>query len=272
MRRAVTAEFLGALLLTAAVVGSGIMGERLAGGNAAIALLANTGATVAALATLISLLGPISGAHFNPVVTLVAVWRGDMPSAQATSYILAQIAGCCAGAVLANAMFELPLIETSTHVRTGFSQWLSEGVATAGLVLRRFQLAHDRRRGLARFRLDWLGLLVHGLDVVREPGDHAGPLADQQLCRHPSRRRAGIHRGTARRRRHRRAAVAPARRSQGDRMTEALALAERLNRECECVGTDVPALQQRLDAELGVETHPHLFCGPARIPGEAARE
>lgn len=135
MRRAVTAEFLGALLLTAAVVGSGIMGERLAGGNAAIALLANTGATVAALATLISLLGPISGAHFNPVVTLVAVWRGDMPSARATSYILAQLAGCCAGAALANAMFELPLIETSTHVRTGFSQWLSEGVATAGLVL-----------------------------------------------------------------------------------------------------------------------------------------
>ncbi len=78
MRRAVTAEFLGALLLTAAVVGSGIMGERLAGGNAAIALLANTGATVAALATLIALFGPISGAHFNPVVTLVALWRGEI--------------------------------------------------------------------------------------------------------------------------------------------------------------------------------------------------
>ena len=135
MRRAVAAEFLGALLLTAAVVGSGIMGERLAGGNAAIALLANTGATVAALATLISLLGPTSGAHFNPVVTLVAVWRGAMPPAQAIPYIAAQIAGCCAGAVLANAMFELPLVEASTHARTGLSQWLSEGVATAGLIL-----------------------------------------------------------------------------------------------------------------------------------------
>ena len=135
MRRAVTAEFLGALLLTVAVVGSGIMAERLADGNAAIALLANTGATVAALATLISLLGPISGAHFNPVVTLVAVWRGDMPSVQAIMYIAAQVTGCCAGAALANAMFDLPLIEVSTHARTGFSQWLSEAVATAGLIL-----------------------------------------------------------------------------------------------------------------------------------------
>jgi glycerol uptake facilitator-like aquaporin len=135
VRRAVTAEFLGALLLTTAVVGSGIMGERLAGGNVAIALLANTGATVAALATLISLLGPTSGAHFNPVVTLVAVWRGAIPSGQAIPYIAAQIAGCCAGAMLANAMFELPLIEASIHVRTGFAQWLSEAVATAGLIL-----------------------------------------------------------------------------------------------------------------------------------------
>jgi len=135
MRRAVTAEFLGSLLLTAAVVGSGIMGERLADGNAAIALLANTGATVAALATLISLFGPISGAHFNPVVTLVAWWRRDLPTAPAISYILAQLAGCCAGAVLANAMFELPLIDASMHARTGFSQWLSEAVATAGLIL-----------------------------------------------------------------------------------------------------------------------------------------
>jgi glycerol uptake facilitator-like aquaporin len=135
VRRAITAEFLGALLLTAAVVGSGIMGERLAGGNAAIALLANTGATVAALATLISLLGPASGAHFNPVVTLVAVWRGAIPSAHAIPYIAAQIVGCCAGAVLANAMFELPLLEASTHIRSGFSQWLSEAVATAGLIL-----------------------------------------------------------------------------------------------------------------------------------------
>jgi len=135
MRRAVTAEFLGALLLTAAVVGSGIMAERLAGGNLGLALLANTGATVAALATLIALFGPISGAHFNPVVTLVALWRDEMRPEQSIAFIAAQIAGCCAGAVLANAMFELPLIQASTHVRTGFAQWLSESVATADLIV-----------------------------------------------------------------------------------------------------------------------------------------
>ena len=135
MRRAVTAEFLGALLLTAAVVGSGIMGERLAGGNLAVALLANTGATVAALATLIALFGAASGAHFNPVVTLVASWRGQTGAKQSIAYIVAQLIGCCAGAVLANAMFELPLIEASSHARTGFAQWLSESVATAGLIV-----------------------------------------------------------------------------------------------------------------------------------------
>ena len=98
-------------------------------------LLANTGATVAALATLIALFGPISGAHFNPVVTLVGFMARRDATCQASPYIVAQIAGCCAGAVLANAMFELPLIQASTHVRTGFAQWLSEGVATAGLIV-----------------------------------------------------------------------------------------------------------------------------------------
>ena len=135
MGRKLLAEGLGALLLAAAVVGSGIMGERLADGNAALALLANTGATVAALAALIATLGPISGAHFNPVVSLVAAFRGDLTRGQAAGYISVQLAGCCAGAVLANGMFDLPLIEASTHVRTGAPQWLSEGVATAGLVL-----------------------------------------------------------------------------------------------------------------------------------------
>ena len=134
MRRALTAEFIGALLLTAAVVGSGIMGEQLAGGNAAVALLANTGATVAALATLIAVFGPISGAHFNPVVTLTALWQGQLSIGQSTAYVALQIAGCCAGAVLANLMFELPAIQASMHARAGGAQWLSEAVATAGLV------------------------------------------------------------------------------------------------------------------------------------------
>ena len=133
--RQILAEFTGSLLLTAAVVGSGIMGERLAAGNLAIALLANTAATVAILATLIAMLGPISGAHFNPVISLVALFRREMGAARSLEFVIVQIAGCCAGAVLAHAMFGLPLIQASTHVRTGGAQWLAEFVATAGLVL-----------------------------------------------------------------------------------------------------------------------------------------
>jgi glycerol uptake facilitator-like aquaporin len=135
MTRRLLAEAIGALLLAAAVIGSGIMAERLAGGNAAVALLANTAATVAALAVLIATLGPTSGAHFNPVISLVAAMRRELRPTQAASYLVVQVVGCCAGAVLANAMFDLPLVQASTHVRTGIPQWLSEAVATAGLVL-----------------------------------------------------------------------------------------------------------------------------------------
>jgi glycerol uptake facilitator-like aquaporin len=123
------------MLLAAAVIGSGIMADRLSGGNQAIALLANTGATVAALATLIAVLGPMSGAHFNPAISLVAAVRGELPVSQAAAYAVVQVAGCCAGAMLANAMFELPFVEASTRVRAGPAQWLSEAVATAGLML-----------------------------------------------------------------------------------------------------------------------------------------
>jgi glycerol uptake facilitator-like aquaporin len=129
------AEGIGSLLLAAAVIGSGIMAERLAGGNLAIALLANTAATVAALATLIALLGPVSGAHFNPAVSIVEALRGKLPVPQMIAYIAVQIGGCCVGALLAHAMFELPLIQASLHLRAGPAQWLSEGVATAGLIL-----------------------------------------------------------------------------------------------------------------------------------------
>jgi glycerol uptake facilitator-like aquaporin len=135
MRRALLAEGLGAMLLAATVIGSGIMAERLAGGNLAVALLANTGATAAVLATLIALFGPISGAHFNPAVSIVETIRGRLTVQQAAAYVIVQIAGCCLGALLAHAMFELPLIQASTHMRTGPAQWLSEAVATAGLIL-----------------------------------------------------------------------------------------------------------------------------------------
>ena len=135
LARRLCAEGVGSVLLAATVIGSGIMGERLAGGNAAVALLANTAATVAVLATLIGMLGPVSGAHFNPAVSLIQALRGKLTARDAAAYTLVQIAGCVLGAMLAHAMFEMPLIQASAHVRTGPALWLSEIVATAGLVL-----------------------------------------------------------------------------------------------------------------------------------------
>lgn len=135
LARRLGAEGTGSLLLAAAVVGSGVMAERLAGGNAAVALLANTGATVAVLATLIALWGPISGAHFNPAVSLIQAIRGVLAWRDASAYALVQVLGCCLGAILAHAMFDLPWLQSSVHVRTGVAQWLAEAVATFGLLL-----------------------------------------------------------------------------------------------------------------------------------------
>jgi glycerol uptake facilitator-like aquaporin len=135
LRRTLVAEGLGSMLLAATVIGSGIMAERLAGGNLAVVLLANTAATVAVLATLIALLGSISGAHFNPAVSLVEALRGKLTLRHAVAYVIVQIAGCCLGALLAHAMFEMPFLQASIHLRTGPAQWLSEAVATAGLIL-----------------------------------------------------------------------------------------------------------------------------------------
>ena len=153
--RRLSAEVLGSLLLAAAVIGSGIMAERLAGGNTAVALLANTGATVAALAVLIGLLGPVSGAHFNPAVSLVEALRGRLSWPDLFLYALVQIAGCCAGALLAHAMFELPILQSSVHIRTGSSQWLAEGVATLGLVL--IVLGHRRAEDAPWMIAAWIG-------------------------------------------------------------------------------------------------------------------
>jgi glycerol uptake facilitator-like aquaporin len=135
MRQALLGEALGSMLLAATVIGSGIMAQRLAGGNLAVALLANTAATVAVLATLIALFGPISGAHFNPAVSIIETLRGKLSIPEAAGYVVVQIIGCCLGALLAHAMFELPLIQASVHPRIGPAQWLSEAVATAGLIL-----------------------------------------------------------------------------------------------------------------------------------------
>ena len=117
--RRLIAEGLGSALLAATVVGSGIMAERLSGGNVAVALLANTGATVAVLATLIALLGPSSGAHFNPAVSVIQALRGRLSWPDAGLYTVVQIAGCCFGALLAHVMFELPVWQAAAHVRTG---------------------------------------------------------------------------------------------------------------------------------------------------------
>jgi glycerol uptake facilitator-like aquaporin len=135
MTRRLLAEGLGSLLLAATVIGSGIMAERLANGNLAVALIANTGATVAVLAALIGLLGPVSGAHFNPAVSLVQALRRVLTWREAGAYVLIQIVGCCLGALLAHAMFDLPLIQSSLHARTGPPQWLGEVVATFGLLM-----------------------------------------------------------------------------------------------------------------------------------------
>lgn len=133
--RRLIAEALGSMLLAATVIGSGIMAQRLAGGNAAVALLANTGATVAVLAVLIALLGPVSGAHLNPAVSMVEALRRRLSVPDAAAYIAVQVAGCLAGAILAHAMFQLPLVQSSTHVRAGAAQGLAEFVATFGLLL-----------------------------------------------------------------------------------------------------------------------------------------
>lgn len=134
LRRSMTAEALGTALLVAAVVGSGIMGERLASGNQAIALLANAIATGAALVALIFTFGPISGAHFNPVVTFATASQGRMKWAEVPPFIIAQALGALAGVMIANLMFGEPWLAASTHERAGASQLLSEFVATFGLL------------------------------------------------------------------------------------------------------------------------------------------
>jgi glycerol uptake facilitator-like aquaporin len=152
LSRRIAAEFLGTGFLVAAVVGSGIMGERLAGGNVAIALLANTIATGAALAALILAFGPISGAHLNPVVSMADAFHGVIAWKQAGLYAVAQIGGGIAGTACANIMFGTPVFSISNHARTGPPEWFSEFVATFGLLV--------VIRTVARFTPGWVALAV----------------------------------------------------------------------------------------------------------------
>lgn len=152
MARRLAAEFIGTSLLLAIVVGSGIMGERLANGNAAIALLANSLATGGGLFVLILVFAPASGAHFNPLVSACAVVDRALSAGLAAAYLAAQLCGAFAGVALAHAMFDLPLLVASTTARTGFGKWLAEGVATFGLVL--------TLRGTARYGVPVLAAAV----------------------------------------------------------------------------------------------------------------
>jgi glycerol uptake facilitator-like aquaporin len=135
LARRLLSEAIGSAMLFATVIGSGIMAERLAGGNVAVALLGNTMATGAILFVLITMLGPISGAHFNPAVSAVAASRGDLSWRDAAAYAAAQIIFGIVGVWVAHLMFDVPVLQVSTHARTGVGQWLGEAVATFGLIL-----------------------------------------------------------------------------------------------------------------------------------------
>jgi len=135
LARPLAAETLGTTMLLAVVIGSGIMAERLAAGNMAVALLANTLATVGGLYVLIEVLGPVSGAHFNPAVSAVMAWRGTLPRGALLPYVAAQLVGAVLGAWLAHAMFGEQLMQFSQKLRPGPGLWLAEAVATAGLIL-----------------------------------------------------------------------------------------------------------------------------------------
>ena len=150
--RQLVAEGIGTMTLLATVIGSGIMAERLAGGNVAVALLGNTIPTGAILYVLITIFGPVSGAHFNPAVTLAFAIRRQITAQRALMFILMQVGGGLCGAMLAHLMFEMPLLQLSQNMRTGGAQWLSEFVATLGLLTVIF--------GGLRWRPDSIPMLV----------------------------------------------------------------------------------------------------------------
>jgi glycerol uptake facilitator-like aquaporin len=154
LSRRLLAEGLGTLLLLAIVIGSGVMAERLAGGNAAVALLANTGATVAGLWVLIEVFGPLSGAHFNPAVSAVMAWRGSLARREFVPYIAVQLVGAVLGAWLAHAMFDMTIVQWSTKLRTGVGQWIAEAVATMGLLLTILRAPGNR---VAPLVASWIG-------------------------------------------------------------------------------------------------------------------
>ena len=194
MTRHLLAEALGTLLLVCTVVGSGIMAAALAGGNDAIALLGNTIATGAILYVLITILGPVSGAHFNPAVSLVFFARGELTAGLLVLYVLVQCMGGIAGTVLAHAMFDMELLVLGTKARTGAGQWLAEGVATFGLIDNHFgRLAPSARSGAHAGRALHNGrLLVYRVNEFCQSRRNAGAQLYRQFFRHSARRHARI--------------------------------------------------------------------------------
>ena len=182
------AEGFGTMLLLAAIVGSGIMGERLSGGNVAVALLANTIATGAMLVAIIFAFGRISGGHFNPVVTLAIASQGGLGWGEVPGYVLAQIIGALAGVAAAHVMFGEILFSASQHARAGGAQLFSELVATFGLLSVIWGCGRAPGSGtVCRGSLHHRGLLVHGIDRLRQSGRDAGQIPDEHLFRHSSR-------------------------------------------------------------------------------------
>jgi hypothetical protein len=193
-RRAV-AEFLGTALLLATVIGSGIMAAKLAGGNGALALLCNTIPTGAILAVLILIFGPVSGAHLNPAVTLAFVFRRELSAAVALAYLAVQVAGAIAGAWLAHLMFDLPVLQLSTKLRSGVGQWFARSGHDLWLGAHDFRMrgAYALRGSLRGRALHHRRLLVHRVDLVRQPGGHARTLFKRHVRGHPTGGRAGLH-------------------------------------------------------------------------------
>ena len=202
LSRRLAAEALGTGLLVATVVGSGIMADRLAGGNVAIALLGNTIPTGAILVVLILGLAPISGAHFNPAVSLVMTLTGALKPREFGHYVLAQVIGGCLGTLAAHAMFDLPLFQLAAKARTGPAQWFAEFVATFGLIVTIATVVRFRGEAVpyAGRTLHHGCLLVHGLDLLRQPRGHCRSRAHRHLRRHRTEPRPSVCAGAVRRR------------------------------------------------------------------------
>jgi glycerol uptake facilitator-like aquaporin len=193
----VVLETLGTAFLLATVIGSGIMAQRLSGGNDALALLCNTLPTGAILTVLILILGPVSGAHFNPAVSLAFWFDGGISWPMVGIYLLAQLCGAVVGVWAAHLMFELPVWQYSTHIRTGTGQWLAEAVATFGLLLTIFGCISGAPSAVAYA----VGLYITaaywftGLDVIRKSRRHVGPITLGYVRRYRARRSGCVHSG-----------------------------------------------------------------------------